>query len=434
MNIRQEILRLFKHDVFKQSFTYTASNSIKNAIPFLLLPILTRYLTPGDYGIVGTFEIILGMAVVLVGLNLRGAIWVNYFSLPQQELKVYIGNVILLQLSSFTVTIIVILLCKTYIASLIAFPEEWIPIVILVALSQSFIMIILALWQVEKKALQYGSFQILHMACNVGLSLLLIVVLGQNWQGRLLGVAVASLSFAVLGIFIIYKKRLIRLLFNKNYIKDSLMFGMPLLPHSLSGLIVTGIDRFFLNSMVSVATTGIYVVGYQVGMIIGLIARSFNQAWSVFLFEKLKGDKYTDKIKIVKFTYIFFIIILIFALLLSLVASPFLKFFVGDEFQGANVYVWWIAFGYAAEGMYYMVVNYIFYVKKTYILSLVSIMVAIINIVLNYYLIKLNGGLGAAQATAISLLTGFVLTWFLSAKVYKMPWSAGLKISRSLTM
>ena len=42
--------------------------------------------------------------------------------------------------------------------------------------------------------------------------------------------------------------------------------------------------------------------------------------------------------------------------------------------------------------------------------------------VLNYFLIKANGVIGAAQATTITFFVSFVLTWILSAKVYKMPW------------
>ena len=45
--------------------------------------------------------------------------------------------------------------------------------------------------------------------------------------------------------------------------------------------------------MVNVAATGLYSVGYQVGMIIGLLANSFNLTWSPFLYEKLKENNYS---------------------------------------------------------------------------------------------------------------------------------------------
>jgi len=39
--------------------------------------------------------------------------------------------------------------------------------------------------------------------------------------------------------------------------------------------------------MVGVNDTGIYIIGYQVGMIIGLLAHSFNLIWSPFLLIRL---------------------------------------------------------------------------------------------------------------------------------------------------
>jgi len=73
--------------------------------------------------------------------------------------------------------------------------------------------------------------------------------------------------------------------------------------------------------------------------------------------------------------------------------------------------------------MYYMIANYIFYSKATHLLAAVTLSTAVLNIVLNYYLIKLNGAIGAAQASTLSLCAGFLLTWFLSSRVFPMPWS-----------
>ena len=257
----------------------------------------------------------------------------------------------------------------------------------------------------------------------MALSLLFVVALGWRWQGRLLGIVVASIAFAFIGAFIIYKRKYISFSFSKSYIKDALFFGIPLIPHALGGWITTSVDRVFINSMVNIGATGIYTVGYQVGMIIGLLATSFNQAWSPFLYEKLKENNYAAKVKIIKFTYLYFVGIIIAALVLSFIAPFFLKFFVAKSFHSSYKYVFWIALAYAANGMYFMVAGYIFYTKKTYILSWITASSAIINIVLNYFLIKANGAIGAAQATTITFLVSFILTWILSARIYRMPWA-----------
>lgn len=413
---------IFKHKLFKNTFIYTGSNVINSAIPFFLLPVMTRYLTPTDYGIVATFNVLLTVMVVFVGLSMQGAVNVNFFKLNKEEHKEYVGNIIFILFTNSILVYIITYVLKSPLSIFTKFSEKWISNIIIVALFQSLFAVTIVLWQVEQKPLPYGLFKISRTILNVSLSLIFVILLGWGWQGRLLGIIITSIVFGLLSIFVIYKRRYIKFSFNKKYIKDALFFGVPLIPHALGGWIITGIDRIFINSMVNVAATGLYSVGYQVGMIIGLLARSFNLAWYPFLFEKLKENNYSTKIKIVKFTYLYDIGIIILALALSFVAPYFLKFFVSDVFYSSYKYVLWISLGYAFQGMYFMVSNYIFYIKKTYILAWVTLSSAGINIILNYFFIKANGAIGAAQATTITFFVTLILTWILSAKVYKMPW------------
>ena len=384
---------------------------------------MTRYLTPTDYGIVATFNILLEVMVVFVGLSMNGAVNVNFFKLNRDKLKRYIGNVFSILLCNFLLVLTIVYTLKSYFSFFSKFPENWIPYIVVVALFQSIFAIILGLWQVEQKPLPYRLFQISRTILDTSLSVVFVVLFCWGWQGRLLGVIIASIVFGLLSIFIIIKRKYITISLNKEYIKDALFFGVPLIPHALGGWIITGIDRIFINSMVGVDATGIYTVGYQVGMIIGLLTNSFNLAWSPFLYEKLKENNYLTKIKIVKFTYLYDVAIVIIALALSFIAPYFLKFFVSENFYFSYKYVLWIALANAFGGMYFMVVNYIFYVKKTYILAWVTFSSAGINIVLNYFFIKANGAIGAAQATTITFFVEFIMVWILSAKVYKMPWA-----------
>ena len=247
---------------------------------------MTRYLTPTDYGIVATFSVLLVVMGVFVGLSMNGAINVNFFKLNRDELREYIGNVFFILLPNFLLVLTIVYILKSYLSFFTKFPENWILFIVIVALFQSTSTIIIGLWQVEQKPLPYGLFQISGTILNVSLSLIFVVLLGWGWQGRLLGVIITSIVFGLLSIFIIIKRKYITISFNKKYIKDALFFGVPLIPHALGGWIITGIDRIFINSMVNVAATGLYSVGYTIGSIIGLLAYSFNLAWSPFLYEK----------------------------------------------------------------------------------------------------------------------------------------------------
>jgi O-antigen/teichoic acid export membrane protein len=257
---------------------------------------------------------------------------------------------------------------------------------------------------------------------NVGLTLWLVVGCGMAWMGRIEAHLFTMIVFGCFGLYLLYRSGWLKFTFSKEYIRNALNFGVPLIPHALGGAIMTMTDRFFITNMVGIGETGIYSVGYQIGMIIGLIENSFNQAYVPWLYNKLKENDTKMKMFIVKITYIYFILMIFLVITLALIAPCLLRYFVGDKFSGASVYVFWIALGYAFNGMYKMVVNYIFYVEKTYILAWITLFCCLSNVGLNYILIKLNGPVGAAQAAALTFLLSFIVTWVLSNRVYKMPW------------
>ena len=70
-----------------------------------------------------------------------------------------------------------------------------------------------------------------------------------------------------------------------------------------------------------------------------------------------------------------------------------------------------------------MVTNYILYSEKTFVLAAITIVIGLVNIPLNYYLIGHYGELGAAMSFAIIFFFYFTLTWFISSKVFAMPWA-----------
>ncbi|QWB95434.1 polysaccharide biosynthesis C-terminal domain-containing protein [Mycoplasmatota bacterium] len=119
----------------------------------------------------------------------------------------------------------------------------------------------------------------------------------------------------------------------------------------------------------------------------------------------------------------YFFAIIVLAISLTVISNLFLVYFVGEEFKQSVIYVGWIALGYAFNGMYLMVTNYIFYAKKTKYIGLLTGTAAIINIILNILLVPIYGPIGAAYATTIVYFIQFISVWILSSKVYSMPWN-----------
>ena len=78
--------------------------------------------------------------------------------------------------------------------------------------------------------------------------------------------------------------------------------------------------------------------------------------------------------------------------------------------------------GQVFNGMYLMVTNYIFFSKRTGLLSIATMFSGVVNLVLLLILIRQFGLEGAAYAFCISMGLRFLLTWFVAQKRHPMPW------------
>ena len=65
--------------LFLNTVIYLFSNVLNASIPLLLLPILTRYLSPSDYGVVAMFQMVLAVFGALAGLSVFGAANRQYY-------------------------------------------------------------------------------------------------------------------------------------------------------------------------------------------------------------------------------------------------------------------------------------------------------------------------------------------------------------------
>jgi O-antigen/teichoic acid export membrane protein len=173
--------------------------------------------------------------------------------------------------------------------------------------------------------------------------------------------------------------------------------------------------------IVGVDAAGIYSVGYQIGLVIGLIQNSFNQAWVPWFYKKMFDGDFEDRINIVRITYLYSIVMFILVGVLT-ISVPLIFSFLGRDFAGASKFVLWIGVGFAFNGMYKMVVNYLLFLKMTHLIGGITLLTAVINVILNYFLIGTFGAIGAAYGTALALFIQFILTLIVSIKSYKMPW------------
>lgn len=118
-----QISRILHSSLLRMAGTYVGSNILNAAVPFLMLPILTRYLTPKDYGIVSMFQVLAAVIAPFSGLALHGAISRQYFERDRINFPQYLGNCLYILVVSTLITAFILLSFKKSVAEFAQFPE-----------------------------------------------------------------------------------------------------------------------------------------------------------------------------------------------------------------------------------------------------------------------------------------------------------------------
>ncbi|MFT7032666.1 MAG: O-antigen/teichoic acid export membrane protein [Cyclobacteriaceae bacterium] len=416
--------------LLKNISIYAFFNLLNGSIPFLLLPFLTTKLSSESYGIVTMAQVIITMMIPVVILSFDGCFRVNYFKLESEKLPSFIFTGLVVILSVFVTLSITLFFLGEWIGQLINLETLILYIVLLIVVLKSVPLTLLGLFHSEQKASQYGIYMVSITSLNFALSLIFIYYFDLDWKGRIYGILFSELLFAIIGVAYFIRNRLIKLTFSKIAFKKILNYGLPLLPHGISGYMLNVSDRLIIANILGVGAVGIYSVGYQLGSILLIFFIAINQAWSIQLFSFLKEK--TDSIRILKLTLLLILLMLFSFVILNLMIPVIYYYVIAEKFHDSRELVLIISIAFLFRGLYFLFTNYIFYFEKTKILSLITFTVISINIILNYLLIPLWGIIGAAYAAAVSNFCLFLATFFTAHKIYPLPWKHMLSFKFSL--
>jgi O-antigen/teichoic acid export membrane protein len=413
---------ILKHPLFQKSILYTITDAVNKAIPFLLLPFLTYYLSPADYGIVANYNVYISILLIFVGLNLNGALASNFYHLTKKEAAAYISNLFIIILLATVIVGVIVGITADFISAMTSILPSFLMMGILVAASQAVTQINLDLWRFEEKPLAFGIYQILQSLINIGLTIFFLASLKMTWTGRVWAMIIASLLFLFISLFVLAKRGYIKMKLEKRYVKDALRFGLPMIPHTLGIWIRTGIDRIYITKFYGVAESGLYSTGFQFGLLLSFLVMAFHNAFVPFVYKQLVNNEEEQKRKIVKFTYIYMGGVLVLAAIFTLISSFIIHHFLSDRYLQSEKYVSWAMFTQAFQGMYLMVGIYIFYAKRTAKLAIVTSVLSVLQLILSYLLVKFVGPMGAAYSSLFVCVLNFILVWYLSVRIYDMPW------------
>jgi O-antigen/teichoic acid export membrane protein len=286
---------------------------------------------------------------------------------------------------------------------------------------QFIVSLALAVFQSLQQPIRYGMLQV-GLTLGWGIfSLLLISVWHFDWSGRAVGQLIAIFTTALVALFFLYRDGMLTVA-KPAPLRTLLRFGLPLLPHSLAATFMGVFDRLLLVKITSTEVAGQYFAAFQMASVITVLAAAVNQAWVPWLYSRLSENNHSQRLKVVRTTYVIYGLLLAVAALLILSASWLVPLIAGERYISAIPLLRWLAPAAAFSGMYFFVTNYLFFTSRTELLAVITVFCSITQLALMAYFIPNWGAEGAAMAVFTTAFIYWLCTWRAANYVAPMPW------------
>ena len=224
------------------------------------------------------------------------------------------------------------------------------------------------------------------------ISVFLVAIANWGALGKMLGVFVSS----VLIFLYLLKKKWTKIhlySFEWRMLKNAVVFCLPLVFAAMLNFFSNGMDRILLERSVSVDTLGVYSIGISIGGTMSIFSSSIGNTFSPDIFEALAKK---DKIKMMKYVFLQFSIMLAVVLVFVLLAKFLIIVFTANRYLEATPIARITAFNALTTMMYSVVSNVIFSYKKTKLILYTKIIGSIICVGMYFILIKYYKEIGAA--------------------------------------
>jgi len=391
---------------------YGVIPKITAILSILLLPLITPFLTLEDYGVIGLINSYKGIALGVVTLGLHLHLTNSYFELGK-NFKLLWRRLFFYMIISASFAALVLAFVYFFLLPITPIAKKVLVIVLAVIpvlfapndtiIAHYFPLIFKPHIQVVRNLIA-GITAIL-------VSFVMIKYYHLGYIGWVISYVITSLMVFVLFLKPLYIDLKIypQIDFKRNRIRKLLKISLPVIPHSLSHILLSSSDRIMMDILgVSVLSIGLYSNGYSIGENANTVIQGIFIALSPIL-QRIYRDK--DQIQMKYYYRTANLVVSIFILLTMLWMKEFYAIFVrNDSFQPAYIIAILTCTSYLVNATIYLYLSSaIFINKNTQKILYLVFFPAILNIILNIIFIPICGFMAALYTTIFTYWIVFVL-------------------------
>jgi O-antigen/teichoic acid export membrane protein len=406
--------------LFKNISTYSLGGILNKGVMFLLLPLYTRVLQPADYGKLELVYLVGSILSILYGLSVENG-YVRIF---------YLNKEIDFRKKLYSTGQIFNLFCAVVFASLMLGNANWVAnnifdfpdgvyflkLIVIVTMIEVMTHIPYNNLRVQQKAKSFVAINFFNLIIVTSLTVYFVAFASMGVAGVLYAKIIGQ--SVTLALLYYNTRNEYKLGFSLTQLKTMLSFSVFLIPGALSGLILNMSNRYFLQEYQSLEDVGLYSLGAKLaGIIPFLFTEPVKKAFGPYLFELIENPHESKKL-LSDFSRIFLAGLSIVALSVSLFSRELIMLMSDASYLGSHNIVFVLSISFLFLGLAGIVVLGIHITRKTWIVTIIWSISAIVNILLNIWLIPIYGRMGAAYATLLSVVFINLSYLFAISKVY----------------
>jgi O-antigen/teichoic acid export membrane protein len=417
-------------NTIKQSAIYGLSRISLKFVSFIITPIIAKYFTVSEYGVLDRFE---RFCQIIFAISLFGAetALLRWYTLITEESKkksfifttllflivinlflIFIGNIFANQLS-------VLIFDSDIFHKVVAYT-------FLIACFEALMVIPLSILRAQNKPKLYLVITLSSTTIALLLQLYVLFNLPNKLEGIFISKFIApAFIFITLLPFLVKN---INLHFDTKLLREVINFSFPLMLTGVITTLLNSVNRFILGFVGQQDDVGLFSIASNIsGIITFLLISPFQLAFNVIFWQKLKDENagrfYTKSMTYSVFCYIWS------AICLSLLIPYVIKIYIptNTAYWKSTDLIPILSMSLVFYGMLTIAYMSYHHAKRNDLIFYFQTGALLLNIALNYLLIPNFRMFGAAFSTFISFGILIIIMYFYSKKFYFIKYES-LKI------
>jgi O-antigen/teichoic acid export membrane protein len=397
---------IFSHGGFRRYFANTGwmffGQMFSLLISFFIGAWLARYLGPQNFGVLSFSMSFAGLFAFIASLGIDGILIRELVKFPEKQNEL-MGTSMGLKLIGGSVAILF------SISAAFFFEHDPLIRLLIILFSLSFILqaigVITTFFQANVWAKKVIKVQLLAMALSSVFKILAIIFgLGVTWITL---IYVLDGVWGGWGLIVAYRKNGLRIRewkFNWKLALGILTDAWPLMLSGAAISVYMKIDQVMIGNILGETKVGLYAAAVKISEIWYFIPVIICTSLFPAIVNAKMSDKASYKKRLHDLYWLMFFLATALAVPISILAKPIVALIFGIRYLPAagalQIHIW------AGLGVFWGVAlnQYLLSENRTFINLVLTLSSAVLNVILNLYLIRSWGINGAAMATLISYL------------------------------